>query len=110
MGMHHRDEDEEDDGARGGALVEEAKRLMGEDQDEMTAQPEASGPKIKMGRLGKRGKKPAPGKESKADVAKADDRSAPSKGLGLTTGGSGPSGGFTEKDIEFMKKAIQVLC
>ena len=24
--------------------------------------------------------------------------------------GSGPSGGFTENDIEFMKKAIQILC
>jgi TRAF3-interacting protein 1 len=32
-------------------------------------------------------------------------KSAPS-----ASGGSGPSGGFTDNDIEFMKKAIQILC
>lgn len=107
--MHHRDDDDEDDGARGGALVEEAKRLMGEDQMEEAPSGNA-GPKIKMGRLGKRGKKAAPGKESTAAASKTEERAAPTKGFGQSAGGSGPTGGFTEKDIEFMKKAIQVLC
>ena len=101
--------DEEDMG-RGGALVEEAKRLMADDGDEMPAQNEAGGPKIKMGRLGKRGKKPAEGGapakgEEKSKSTAGGAAAALSKGAAMH-----PSGGFNEKDIEFMKKAIQVLC
>lgn len=49
------DDDDTDMNAKGGALVEEAKRLMAGGEDEAPA-PEAenAGPKIKMGRLGKR--------------------------------------------------------
>ena len=34
----------------------------------------------------------------------------PTAGAVASSGGSGPGGGFTEADMEFMKKAIQVLC
>lgn len=79
---------------------------MADGEDDVPTTQETGGPKIKMGRLGKRGKKEAPGKK--------DDSSAATKAAPLakmpTAAGSGPTGGFTEKDIEFMKKAIQVLC
>ena len=48
---------------RGGALVEEAKKLMQDDDEAPGAGGggEASGPKIKMNRIGKKGKKAAGG-------------------------------------------------
>ena len=92
-----------DDG-RSGAMVEEAKRLM-EDDDEEPAQKaageeEPSGPKIKMGKIGKKSKKPtgaAAGGQSENYTKKlaAASLDAPSRG-----------GAFSESDIEFMKKAI----
>ena len=89
--------DEEDMG-RGGALVEEAKRLMADDGDEMPAQNEAGGPKIKMGRLGKRGKKPADGVpakgEEKSKSIAGGASAALSKGAAMH-----PSGGFNEKAV-----------
>ena len=60
-----------------------------------------------MGRLGKRGKKEK-GKEAKGD-SKASAAAAWNQTANKAAS-MGPSGGFTEKDIEFMKKAIQVLC
>jgi hypothetical protein len=63
---------EQDDG-RGGALVEEAKRLMKEDEEnEKDATQENSGPKIKMGRLGGKKKKGDTSKGSAAPGAKVD--------------------------------------
>lgn len=54
------DDDETDMNARGGALVEEAKRLMADGEEDAPAQEqENAGPKIKMGRLGARKKKGA---------------------------------------------------
>ena len=57
-----------------------------------------------MGRLGKRGKKEK-GKDATKDgkqaIAAAGWNQAANKAASM-----GPSGGFTEKDIEFMKKAI----
>lgn len=61
-----------------------------------------------MGRLGKRGKKPAAGKAA-ADDKQADAAAGWNKAANKAAA-MGPTGGFTEKDIEFMKKAIQVLC
>lgn len=43
----------------GGALVEEAKKLMQEEDE--PAPVENAGPKIRMGKLGRKGKKGAPG-------------------------------------------------
>jgi hypothetical protein len=42
---------------RGGALVEEARRLMQEDDGDEPREQDNSGPKIKMNRIGKRAKK-----------------------------------------------------
>jgi hypothetical protein len=46
---------------RGGALVEEAKKLMNEDDNDESAprEKEETGPKIKMNKIGRRGKKGA---------------------------------------------------
>jgi hypothetical protein len=61
-----------------------------------------------MGRVGKNKKKVA---GSSKEAAKAND------GMGADAGYSKPASsgfsggaGFTEQDVEFMKKAIQVLC
>jgi len=97
---------------RGGALVEEAKRLMqDDDQDSAPKEQEASGPKIKMNKIGRRGKKgsaAAPGAEGKKEGSTAGvQNEAAWKSIGEK---ASSGGGFTEQDIEFMKKAIQVLC
>lgn len=82
-------------------MVKEAKRLMADnDEDEDRGNTnEDAGPKIKMGRIGKKGKKkPAAGAAYKKEVGGATaavDLPKPSV-----------SGGFNENDIEFMKKAI----
>ena len=62
-----------------------------------------------MGRLGKRGKKEKGGKDAAKGDAKANAAAAWNQTANKAAA-MGPSGGFTEKDIEFMKKAIQVLC
>lgn len=50
----------------GGALVEEAKKLMQDDDDGPAGAPtENAGPKIKMNRIGKKGKKGAPAGDAK---------------------------------------------
>jgi len=88
-------------------MVQEAKKLMAADDDDEPAQNQGDeGPKIKMGRIGKKKKKGGddkPGAKSTADaytkkIAAIDHSDKP---LG---------GGFSDQDIEFMKKAIQILC
>lgn len=49
---------------RGGALVEEAKRLMQNDEEDEAPKAGAEGPKIKMNKIGRLGKKGAPAKAS----------------------------------------------
>ena len=93
-------------------LVQEAKAMMrdGEDEEEKPAVDENAGPKIKMGRIGK--KKRTNAKESDAKGAAA------AGGSGFTAArSSAPDDmdsrggeGFTETDIEFMRQAIQILC
>jgi len=89
---------------RGGALVEQAKQLMKEDEEEApTADKEAKGPKIKMSKIGRK-------KKGAADATADTKNGKPSDGLdpyvsakkGAVQGG----GAFTEQDVEFMKKAI----
>ena len=114
-----REDDDDDDGrgmhqemepsgfeGRGGALVEEAKKMMQDDDDDQQMAPQDNaGPKIKMGRLGKVGKKKAGG--AAASGAGGKGQAAP----GLEEYKPQKSGGaLSEKDYEFMKKAIQVLC
>lgn len=65
---------EQDDGP-GGALVEEAKRIMQDDAEENQRDaPENTGPKIKMGKLGRKKTKDAtaPTKTSAAPGAKVE--------------------------------------
>lgn len=67
---------------------------------------EPTGPKIKMGRIGKK-KKPQAAKGDSS--AQGENYAKQMKGL-HSVQSSNPDGGFNENDIEFMKKAIQVLC
>ena len=55
---------------RGGALVEEAKKLMQNDEDDSAPRAqEETGPKIKMSKIGRRGKKgAAPSNTEKKDA------------------------------------------
>jgi hypothetical protein len=63
-----------------------------------------TGPKIKMGRIGKK-KKPVAGAKDSNAAASANDYTKQMKGLSAVQQ-SNPGGGFNENDIEFMKKAI----
>ena len=106
------DDDEEQDNAMGGAMVEEARRMMQDDEEPQQKQEEEQenkGPKIKMRtRLGGKGKKKAA--ETKGETrAGLDTGPKTSADIELKSGAS-LGQPFTEKDIEFMKKAIQVLC
>lgn len=82
---------------------------MADDDDEqpVAAQGEDTGPKIKMGRIGKKKKRGA------ADASKTKGETYTKK-VGSTTDPGldvRPAGqGFNENDIEFLKKAIQILC
>jgi len=91
-------------GEPGGALVQEARKLMQQDEeDEAPKEVENSGPKIKMNRIGRKAKKgAADSKTTKPGPSGAKEASAPMKSYGDKV----PSGGFSEQDIEFMKKAI----
>merc|ERR1712195_104542 len=82
-------------------MGEEAKRMMQEDEgDEAPKEVDNNGPKIKMNRIGKKKKGAA---ATSTATKKATGRDEPES--------FAPSaGGFKEEDIEFMKKAIQVLC
>lgn len=109
MGNHHMQEMEPSGfEGRGGALVEEAKRLMQNDEEEAPKEVDNGGKKIKMSKIGRKPRKGAAaaqgeGEKKKANVDSGIDSYKPSDKM--------MSGaGFSEKDIEFMKKAIQVLC
>lgn len=93
-----------------GAFVEEAKKLMQQDDDDdKPAQdaPAAGGGVKIVRKLGPQ-KKAAPGgtdKKQEQFSKQIGGVSAPK-----SSAPSGGSGGFSEADIEFMKKAIQILC
>jgi hypothetical protein len=62
----------------------------------------------KIGRRGKKGSAAAPNAEGKKEGSTAGiQNEAAWKSIGEK---ASSGGGFTEQDIEFMKKAIQVLC
>jgi len=76
---------------RGGALVEEAKKLMQDDDDDAPGAGggERAGPKIKMNRIGKKGKKAAAGGAVARDGSKGPapglEDYQPTKGGGAFT-------------------------
>ena len=117
--IHEQQEQEDDenqhqeleiDEGRGGALVEEARRLMKNDEEEDEPRADTGVSKIKMSKIGRKPTKTDPAKPA----AKGREQAAASANFAkeaqqkmekIVT-----SGGFSEQDIEFMKKAIQVLC
>ena len=72
------------EGGRHGALVEEARKLMADDDDVAPADApkndEETGPKIKMGRIGKK-KKPTGAKANDNSASAGDNYSKQIKGL-----------------------------
>ena len=110
MQQHLQRDHNDDRAAKGGALVEEAKKLMADDDDDQLAAragEDEGGPKIKMGKIGKK----------KSSKVTATQGSAAAAGENYTkkifaqiekSGGQG--GALNENDFEFMKKAIQILC
>lgn len=82
--------------------------MQQDEEEEAPKEVENSGPKIKMNRIGRKAKKGAAADEktSKPGQSGAKEAKDPMKGFADKV----PSGGFSEQDIEFMKKAIQVLC
>lgn len=96
------------EGGNHGAMVQEAKKLMAaDDDDEPVANTGDEGPKIKMGRIGKK-KKKGGAATTTADKAAADSYTKKIRAVEPETRQVG--GGFSDSDIEFMKKAIQILC
>ena len=92
-------------------LVQEAKAMMQQDdEDEKPAGDENAGPKIKMGRIGKKKRTNAKdeGKAAKSGGGGADIGA--SKAGAMMEDDSRGAEGFTEQDIEFMRQAIQILC
>lgn len=86
--------------------------MKDDDEDDKPAADENAGPKIKMGRIGKKkrtnaaGKTEGAAKSGGADVGgfKASSSANPDD---MDVRGNE---GFTESDIEFMRQAIQILC
>ena len=95
LNQHH--EDLEPSGFEGpqGALVQEAKRLMQEDEDDGPAAEEKTnaGPKLKMGKIGRRGKKGADDRGGKG-AKKGDAGGSASAYKGASD--HKPGVGFTE--------------
>lgn len=82
--------------------------MADDDENESAPQPEENtGPKIKMGRIGKKKKKTPVGATGGQSTT---TESYTKKNIGLGDGGSDIRSalgqGFNEQDIEFMKKAI----
>ena len=89
-------------------LVQEAKAMMrdGDEDEGKPAGDENTGPKIKMGRIGKKKRTNAAAAARKDDDQPAAKRSAAAADDDVPTGGET----FSDSDIEFMKRAIQLLC
>ena len=94
-------------------LVQEAKAMMKEDEDDdKPPVDENAGPKIKMGRIGKKKRTNQPTKagEPAKGAAGVDSGLGGNRGGGMMEDDSRGNEGFSEQDIEFMRQAIQILC
>lgn len=82
--------------------------MLQQDEDEAPKEETNNGPKIKMNKIrrNKRGAAANKGNDDK-DTKKTSSAADAYKSIEKP---SGATGSFTEQDIEFMKKAIQVLC
>ena len=105
MMQQHMDMDQEGFDGRGGAMVEEAKRLMQQDQEENQVE-ENSGPKIKMNKIGGKKKKSTTAAKSGAPEGAGAKSDPVMAGLKKAEKSLSSGAGFSEQDIEFMKKAI----
>ena len=94
----------EQDEGRGGALVEEAKKMMRDDEEENQKEAENSGPKIKMNKIG--GRKGKKGESSNRVAAPGAETKAGAQNWSKNADKNLSASGFSEQDIEFMKKAI----
>lgn len=77
-----------------------------DDEEQQQTNQDDAGPKIKMGKIGKKKKKGA-----ETGATKGATEAYTKKIVHVDTSDSRAVGsGFNENDIEFMKKAIQILC
>lgn len=80
-----------------------------EEDDPGQKKEEDTGPKIKMGKIGK-GKKGKKRGTAGGDAGNQESYTKKLGGVGIGDVDPRPSGALNEQDIEFMKKAIQILC
>ena len=82
----------------------------GEDEDDKPPADENSGPKIKMGRIGKK-KKQRPTAQKADGGASANDPYAPKdRSSAVEEDDTRGNESFSPEDIDFMRQAIQILC
>ena len=97
-------------GDKHSAVVQEALKKMAEEEDDPGQKKEEdTGPKIKMGKIGK-GKKGKKRGTAGGDAGNQESYTKKLGGVGIGDVDPRPSGALNEQDIEFMKKAIQILC
>lgn len=82
----------------------------GEDDNDKPAADENTGPKIKMGRIGKKKKKGAQQRDAGGREGAAADSGFSKPSAAPDEMEDRGNEGFTEGDIEFMRQAIQILC
>lgn len=107
QGFQQQEQFQHDDGQHHGALYNEARKLMEQNDEEPAPQQDDNqpeGPKIKMGRIGKKKKAKAGAKQDDGEK-QSDAYQKQIKGLQAVQS-SNPGGGFSDQDVEFMKKAI----
>ena len=106
--MDHEEDIGNFEGARGGALVQEARALLQQDEEEAPQEENKEGPKIKMNRIRKKNANRPGGGAAKDGEEKTGAAKAPNKADAYKYADKPPgaSGAFTEQDVEFMKKAI----
>jgi hypothetical protein len=96
--------EEQEDIGGGGALVADIKKQMQQDEDETQKEAENAGPKIKMNKIG--GRKKAGAASTKAAAAPGAKSDPVAQNWSKNADKNLSAGGFSEQDIEFMKKAI----
>lgn len=107
--MHEEQRQFADDGKS--KLVQEAKAMMKEDDEEdKPAADENAGPKIKMGRIGKKKRANRPEQKAAGGAGAADTGFGGQKASSMIEDDTRGNEAFTEEDIEFMRQAIQILC
>ena len=82
----------------------------GEEDEDKPPADENAGPKIKMGRIGKKKKTRPTGQKTEGAAGASDPYSAKDRQTAPEDLDTRGNEAFTPEDIEFMRQAIQILC